>query len=126
MPRHVHMHIYRHPTMDTSQFTDNKLNHILIDNIFTNQLNPGVITGNITVIMSDHLPSFMITPKANQNHLPKKHNIHSRDLKKIDIENCMLHILAIDWNLIVVFDNANLSFNQFHDTVNQIIDNICP
>ena len=34
----------------------------------------------------------------------------------------MLDILAIDWSLIVAFDNADLSFNQFHDTVNQIID----
>ena len=38
----------------------------------------------------------------------------------------MLDILAIDWNLIVVFDNVNLSFNQFHDTVNQIIDEYMP
>ena len=38
----------------------------------------------------------------------------------------MLDILAIDWNLREVFDNTNLSFNQLHDTVNQIIDKYIP
>ena len=38
----------------------------------------------------------------------------------------MLDILALDWKLEGVSDNVNLSFNQFHDTVNQIIDKYMP
>ena len=38
----------------------------------------------------------------------------------------MLDILAIDWKLEGVSDDVNLSFNQFHDTVNQIIDKYMP
>ena len=51
--------------------------------------------------------------------------IYRRDLKNFNIENFMFDILAIDWNLIVVFDNANLSFNQFHDTA-KITDKYMP
>ena len=177
--------IYRHPNMDTTQFTDNKFNDLLvklaqernkkvyitgdfnfdllkitthtatsnfynkvtsnllvplitlptkinnknntlIDNIFTNQFNPDTISGNITVNISDHLPSFMITPKANQNHLPKKHNIYTRDLKNFDRENFIADLLATDWNSTIVEDNADLSFNRFLDSVNKIIDKYMP
>ena len=44
----------------------------LIDNIFTNNLHPDTKSGNLEVNLSDgHLPSFMIMPRQNQNHLPK-------------------------------------------------------
>ena len=62
----------------------NGKSNTLIDNIFTNQIIPDVITGNITVNISDHLSSFIIAHKANQNHLPKKHNIYRRDIKNFD------------------------------------------
>ena len=91
----------------------NKKNNTLIDNILTNQFNPDTISGNLTVNISDHLPSFMITPRSNQNHLPKKHNIYTRDLKNFDKENLLLDILATDWDSSIVEDDANLSFNQF-------------
>ena len=101
-------------------------NNTLIDNIFTNQFNPDTISGNITVNISDHLPSFMITPRTNQNHLPKKHNIYTSELKIFDRENFIADLLAIDWNSTIVEDNVNLSFNQFLESVNKIIDKYIP
>ena len=154
--------IYRHPNMSTTEFTDHKLNDLmlklslernkkiyiadfnfdllktsthseissnlliplitlptkinkknnrLIDNIFTNQFNPDTISGNLTVNMSDHLPSFIMSPRSNQNHLPKKHNIYKRDLKNFDRENFILDILGTNWNNTIIQDNADLSFN---------------
>ncbi len=50
----------------------NKKHDTILDNIFTNKLNPNIVTGNFTVEISDHLSSFAIFPKDNQNHLPKK------------------------------------------------------
>ena len=96
---------------------------MLIDNIFTNQFNPDTISGNFTVNISDHLPSFIIVPKANQNHLPKKHNIYTRDVSNFDRKNFLLDILAIDWKCIIIENNANTSFNQFLNIVNNIVDN---
>ena len=104
----------------------NNKNNTLIDNIFTNRFNPDTISRNITVNISDHLPSFMITPRTNQNHLPKKHNIYTRDLKNFDRENFIADLLAIDWNSTIVEDDVNLSFNQFLESVNKIIDKYIP
>ena len=177
--------IYRHPCMDTTQFTDDKFselttklslernknvyitgdfnfdllkisdhsatsnfydkvtsnlliplitlptkinnkNNTLIDNIFTNQFNPDIISGNFTVNISDHLPSFMITPRGNQMHLPKKHNIYTRELNNFDRENFLMDILAVDWDSSIIEDDANLSFNLFLDTTNKIIDKYMP
>ena len=70
----------------------------LIDNIFTNHLHPDIKTGNLSIKISDHLPSFMIVPTQNQNHLPKKHNLYSRKYKKFDHENFLLDYFEIDWN----------------------------
>ena len=44
----------------------------LIDNIFSNQYNPDIISGNLTIEISDHLPSFCIFPKSNQKPFTKK------------------------------------------------------
>ena len=68
----------------------------------------------------------MISPRANQNHLPKKHNIYIRDLKNLDRVNFLLDVLAVDWNLTIVEDNANLSFDQFLAKLNVIIDKYMP
>ena len=59
----------------------------LIDNIFTNVINPDIISGNLKVGISDHLPSFVLIPKSNVQHLPKKHNLFKRDIKKVYFDN---------------------------------------
>ena len=101
----------------------NSRNNTLIDNIFTNQFNPATISGNLTIDISDHLASFIITPKPNQKHLPKKHNIYTRDTNNFDRANFIMDILDIDWNS----DNdANASFNNFLDKTNKIIDEYMP
>ena len=57
----------------------NSRNNTLIDNIFSSEINPDLKSGNFTVGISDHLPSFMIIPRNNQQHLPKKHNLYKRN-----------------------------------------------
>ena len=68
----------------------------------------------------------MITPRANQKHLPKKHNIYTRELNNFDRENFLMDILAVDWDSSIIEDDANLSFNLFLDTTNKIIDKYMP
>ena len=46
------------PTRLTSQ------SKTLIDNIFSNIISPEVISGNLTLTISDHLPQFMIVPNV--------------------------------------------------------------
>ena len=43
----------------------NKEKSTVIDNIFTNHINPDMKSGNLQIAISDHLPSFLIVPKYN-------------------------------------------------------------
>ena len=97
----------------------------LIDNIFTNQLNPDAISGNLEINLSDgHLPSFLIIPKQNQNHLPKKHNIFTRSSKNFNREEFLLDYLDVDWNTVIdtTQNNVNYSINNFLTNFNSILD----
>ena len=40
----------------------NTVNDTLIDNICTNHFNPEMISGNFSIDIYDHLPSFLIVP----------------------------------------------------------------
>ena len=105
----------------------NHINNTLIDNIFSNQFNPDFITGNLTTGLSDHLPSFIIVPKSNQIHLPKKHNIYKRDTKNFDQASFLLEIKSIDWKILQIEkSDVDQSFNTFIEVVNKKIDKYMP
>ena len=62
----------------------------LIDNIFTNFIDPDIISSNLTATISNHLPQFAIIPKTFGNILGKKSNIYERGWLKFDQENFIL------------------------------------
>ena len=100
-------------------------NNTLIDNIFTNQLNPDAISGNLEINLSDgHLPSFFIMPKQNQNHIPKKHNIFTRSFKNFSREDFLLDYLSINWDDVIDTDrnDVNYSMDNFLSNFNNILD----
>ena len=113
-------------------------NHTLIDNIYINIFNPDIISGNITFNISDgHLPSFVIIPKPNQNHLPKKHNFYKRSIKNFNplndnfstIKNAALEdLLGLDLKNVIEIDkqDSNISLDKFTNAVNPIIDKYMP
>ena len=75
----------------------NTKNDTLNDNIFFNFLQPGIVSGNITVNFSDgHLPSFAIFPKSKSFNIHKKHNLFTRDIENVNEENFILDIAAIN------------------------------
>ena len=106
----------------------NSCNNTLIDNIFSSEINPDLKSGNITVGISDHLPSFMIIPKNNQHHLPKKHNLYKRSMKQFDKENFIADYVNIDWNkeLKAEMKDTNYSTGRFMDIMNTLIDKYIP
>ena len=75
----------------------NRKHHTLHDNIFINQFNPDIISGNFTIQISDHLASFLIVPNDNQKFLPKKHNITKRDTKNFNQDIFLQDINQIKW-----------------------------
>ena len=110
----------------------------LIDNIFTNTFNPDTISGNLTLNISDgHLPSFIIIPKPNQNHLPKHHNIYKRNTKNFNpkdpnfpnqVKLMSDELKNIDWNAVMEIskNDANISFNNWWSKLDPIIDKFMP
>ena len=65
----------------------NRDSNTIIDNIFTNNIHPDMKSGNFTVGISDHLASFLIIPRKNQNHAPNKQNFFHRSMKNFDKAN---------------------------------------
>ena len=106
----------------------NSKNDTLIDNIFSNQFNSETVSGNLTVNFSDgHLPSFAIFPKPNQNHLPKKHNLYTRDIKNMDKENFLIDLAALDLNSdTLIVSDGERSLDNLLDKINQLIDKYAP
>ena len=62
----------------------NSVNDTVIDNIFSNQINPDIKSGNLNIVISDHLPSFFIMPRDNQIHIPKRQESYVRDMRNFD------------------------------------------
>ena len=106
----------------------NTVKSTVIDNIFTNDINPDMKSGNLTIGISDHLPSFFIVPKKNQNHMPKKQNLYKRDSKNFDRENFLLDYLAIDWeeSLEVDKNDTNHSLSNFMLKMTNLLDKYIP
>ena len=81
----------------------------LIDNIFSNIVDPDIISGNLTATISDHLPQFAIIPSMFGSTASNKSNIHERDRNRFDWENVILDCFSIDyWEDLLKIDELNV------------------
>ena len=107
------------PTRITSHSTT------LIDNIFSNVIDPDIISGNLTSTISDHLPQFAISPNMTGNIPGNKSKIYERDWSKFDRENFILDYFSIDWEVLLKIDEKNVdnSTKMYLDRINMLLDN---
>ena len=56
----------------------------LIDNIVSNVTDTDTVTGNLTAIISDHLPQFAIIPNMIGNIVGNKSKIYKKNWYKFD------------------------------------------
>ena len=100
----------------------------LIDNIFSNVIEPDIISGNLTATISDHLPQFAIIPNIFGNISGNKYNIYERDWSKFDQENFILDYFSVDWEDLLKIDklNADNSTKMYLDTINMLLDTPAP
>ena len=56
----------------------------LVDNIFSNAIEPDIISGNLIAIISDHLPQFAIIPNIFGNTSSNKCKIYEKDWLKFN------------------------------------------
>ena len=104
----------------------NTVNDTLIDNIFTHHLNPEMVSGNFSIEISDHLPSFLIVPNKSNIQISKYHNIYTRDFDKLDKEDFLLDLLDLNLDEISDNPNANDAFNDLYVVTNEVIDRYIP
>ena len=100
----------------------------LIDNIFSNVIEPDIISGNLTATISDHLPQFAIIPDIFGNISGNKYNIYERDWSKFDRENFILDYFSVDWEDLLKIDklNADNSTKMYLDAINMLLDTYAP
>ena len=108
-----------------------KINHkksTVIDNISTNQIHPDMISGNFTLAISDHLLSFFLIPRDNQNHAPKNQNLYTRKTKNFNRESFLYDYLNINLDAILEDNdnNINMSLQAFLWKINELLDKYMP
>ena len=100
----------------------------LIDNIFSNVLDPDIISGNLTATISDHLSQFAIIPNMFGNILGNKSNIYERDRSKFDQENFIVNYFCFDWEDLLKIDDLKTenSTKIYLDKINMLLDTYAP
>ena len=101
---------------------------ILIDNIFSNVIDPGIISGNLTATISDHLPQFSIIPNMFGNISGNKFNIYEQDWSKFDQENFILDYFSVHWEDLLKTGelNADKSTRMYLHKINMLLDTYAP
>ena len=90
----------------------------LIDNVFTTRYNPLIVSGNLTVSISDHVPQFAIIPCQNRITLPKDHNIIVQDFKKLNFNRFSHDLLSLN------FDYIDKTENTIHDITTKFVGDV--
>lgn len=100
----------------------------LIDNIFSNIVNENVISGNLTVSISDHLPQFFITFNNGQTKNKKTDEITFRDFSNFNGEQFINDLSKIPWKDLIKEDSndPDLSLDIFLCKVNELLDQCAP
>ena len=79
----------------------------LRDTIFL-KINPGIISGNLTATIFDHLSQFAVIPNMFGNTTSNKSSIYERDWNKFDRENFILDYVSIDLEDLLKIDELNV------------------
>ena len=97
----------------------------LIDNIFVNTQKYSIKSGNILSGISDHFPQFAIfeTNKVNQS----SEKIY-RDWRSLDKQAFIDDFKSINWKNVLKLEHLDpdISFNEFSDTLDALIDKHIP
>ena len=102
--------------------------NILIDNVFSNVIDPDIISGNLNATISDHLPQFAIIPNMFGNIRGNKSDIYERYWSKFDQQNYVLDYFSVDWeNLLKINElNADNSTKIYLEKINILLDTYAP
>ena len=97
----------------------------LIDNIFYNEFESDIISGNIKVGISDHIPQFSIIPNSNDKTSQTNKNIYTRKFRNFDPGKFNDDMSKINWSLSDSCDVNQYTANFIY-TIDQILDKYAP
>ena len=100
----------------------------LIDNIFINSLEYKSISGNLTIMLSDHLFQFVILEGFFKDTPLNKTNTYERNFKNFNEREFHETILGVDWDDILSLEDhdPNISIKNFYNYINFLLDDFAP
>ena len=100
----------------------------LIDHIFTKlspkHLSAAILAGNLIFDLSDHLPNFLIW--EDTSCAPSNNRLLTRLFSDKNICKFRQHLDSVDWNHILMGDDADSSSGAFYNEVNSAISSCFP
>ena len=96
----------------------------LIDNIFSNNIEDGIILGNIISTISDHYAQFLMkNMKIKQKETT---DIYCHDFKNLSEVQFESKFCNIDWKSILEINKNDFSFSKFFETFNNVLQKHAP
>ena len=128
---------------ETQNFIQNNLSHFfkplitrptritphsktLIDNVFTNTLEPVIHSGNMISTISDHLPQLAIVQWKDTGGKVIRPKKPKRDMRNFNRENFLLDFLEIPWEELFTNKNPSEKLEIFIKSSQEKIDNHAP
>ncbi|XP_057290769.1 uncharacterized protein LOC130613442 [Hydractinia symbiolongicarpus] len=101
----------------------------IIDNISFNSAKWDTLSGNIINSISDHFPQFLVLrdlSAVNPAHV--SNDIYARNWKKFSHDAFRTELQYTDWDAILQLstDDPNVSFNNFYNSFNSLLDKYAP
>ena len=94
-------------------------------NIFSDIISHEVISGNITVAISDHLPQFLFAPNVLSKDSCRKSNIYERDWPKFNQTDFVLDYFNKNWPDVLQLDQQNVNLPT-ESSLGNILDEHAP
>ena len=94
-------------------------------NIFSDIISHEVISGNITVAISDHLPQFLFAPNVLSKDSCRKSNIYERDWPKFNQTDFVLDYFNKNWPDVFQLDQQNVNLPT-ESSLGNILDEHAP
>ena len=98
----------------------------LIDNIFTNNIEHKITSGNLVTDLSDHFPNFVSIKGSCFDNKTKPLNKLTRQLKANNIKGFKNYLSLVNWDYNNSDDNPETSYSNFLNKTTELLNIHCP
>ena len=100
----------------------------VIDNIFFNSAECNPISGNIICPISDHLAQFAVMQAPQIQYISAPDEKIARDWKNFNHADFLTELRSAKWDVILQLEanDPNISFDNLHNSVNNLLDKYAP